>query len=209
MIRINLAKAGRKQKSQAAAGGGFEGFSGGVSEIQRQGALRLVIIFLFPLALYLYEFQLIPDLQSTLASKQKVLQSLTQKNEQAKGAVEEIKKFKEDQEKLQKQIDTLEGLRKERLKEVKMMDNLQKDIPEKVWLTKIDFQETKLALAGLATSDAELTQFMENLSRSVFLHDVNLVRSEEQSTDKGMLKKFDISCAVNQLSPGASPEVKK
>ena len=133
---------------------------------------------------------------------------MVQKNEQAKGAVAETKKFKEDQEKLQKQIDTLEGLRKERLREVKVMDNLQKDIPEKVWLTKVDFQETKLVISGLAIADSELTTFMENLSGSVFLHDVALLRSSEQPSEGGVLKKFDISCALD-LPVVKTSEVKK
>lgn len=207
MIRINLAKSSRGQESQAIAGLGTD--TSGSSEIQRQGLLRLAVLLLCPLALWVYELQLIPDLQSKLASKRNVLESLKQKNEKAKGAVEEIKKFKEDQTKLQKQIDTLEGLRRERLKEVKVMDNLQKDIPEKVWLTKLDFQETKLTLSGLATADTELTLFMETLSKSVFLHEVSLVRSSEQPSENGILKKFDISCAIDVQSPGAPPEAKK
>lgn len=207
MIRINLVKAIGGKDSQAIAGLGAD--TAGASDIQRQGLLRLTVLLLFPLALWVYELQLIPDLESKLVSKRKVLASLTQKNEQAKGAVEEIKKFKEDQAKLQMQIDTLESLRRERLKEVKVMDNLQKDIPEKVWLTKIDFQEAKLLLSGLATADTELTQFMETLSKSVFLHEVSLVRSSEQPSEAGVLKKFEISCAIDAQSPGAPPEVKK
>lgn len=203
MIKINLVKAGGVQ-SQAMAG-----FGPSATDSQKQGLLKLGGMLLVPLLLFGFEAYHIPDLQSDLSSKQKLLASLTLKNDAAKGAVDEIKKFKDDQSKLQKQIDTLEGLRRERLKEVKVMDNLQKDIPEKVWLTKIDFQEAKIVISGLATADTELTSFMENLSASVFLHDVNLLRSSEQPSESGVLKKFDISCAVDLQSPGASPEVKK
>lgn len=207
MIKINLAPSA--QGKNTTAGAAFGEAAADASEIQKQGAIRLLVLLIIPLAIYAYELQLIPGLQGKLNSKRNVLTSLKQKNDQAKGAVEEIKKFKEDQAKLQKQIDTLEGLRKERLKEVKILDNLQKDIPDKVWLTKIDFQESKLSLSGLATADVELTGFMENLSRSVFLHEVNLVRSSEQPSENGTLKRFDISCAVDQLSPSQSNEVKR
>lgn len=50
---------------------------------------------------------------------------------------------------------------------------------------------------------------MENLSRSVFLHEVNLVRSSEMPSDSGTLKKFDISCAVDQQSPSQNNEGKR
>ncbi len=219
MIKINLAKSDKKKSAGVAfsgsvGSGGGDSFQGDVDS-QKVGARNLLIVFAFPAALYLYEMQLIPELQATLGARKQQLQSLTEKNEKAKGAVEETKKFKEDQSKLQKQIGTLENLRRERLKEVKVMDNLQKDIPEKVWLTRIDFQEQKLNLSGLATADIELTSFMENLQRSVFLREVNLVRSSEQPSESGVLKKFDISCAVeldkknNDLSAAPGPGVTK
>lgn len=172
--------------------------AGGDKEIQKQGAIRLFVLLLVPIAIYAYELQSIPELQRTVQRKRAVLATLKTKNGQAKGAVEEIKKFKEDQVKLQRQIDTLETLRKERLKEVKILDNLQKDIPDKVWLTKVDLSSGKIVLAGLATADAELTGFMENLSRSVFLREVNLVRSSEQASDSGVLKRFEISAVIDQ-----------
>lgn len=183
--------------------GGFGDAMGGDKDIQKQGAIRLFVLLLVPLAIYLYEMQAIPQLQRKLQSRRGVLTGLKTKNTQAKSAVDEIAKFKEDQTKLQKQIDTLEGLRKERLKEVKILDNLQKDIPDKVWLTKIDLQASKLVLSGLATADAELTTFMENLSRSVFLREVNLVRSSETPSDNGVLKRFEISAALDQATPAS------
>lgn len=197
MIRINLATS---VPVGTIEGGGeaIEGMQGDVSGIQRAGVMRLLVILVAPLILYFYEFQNIPELKSKLQSKSTYLASLTQKNEQAKGAVEEIKKFKEDQSRLQRQIDTLESLQKERLKEVKILDNLQKDIPEKVWLTRLDFQDVNLVIDGVTTSDSELTLFMENLSKSVFLKEVNLVKSSEVPSDKGLLKKFEIVCVIDR-----------
>ncbi|MEZ0390830.1 MAG: PilN domain-containing protein, partial [Pseudobdellovibrionaceae bacterium] len=90
------------------------------------------------------------------------------------------------------------SLQRERLREVKILDNLQKDIPEKVWLERLEFKDTNLMISGKAISDGELTNFMENLSKSVFLKEVNLLKSSELSTDRGMLKQFEIVCVIDR-----------
>lgn len=195
MIKINLAKGKKVSSSSGEASPAMGIDSGSSSDIQRQGLTRLVIIGLLPLALYAYEAQNIPELQGRLQSKQNLLQTLTDKNSQAKGAVEEIKKFKEDQAQLQNQISTLEGLRKERLTEVKILDSIQKEMPDKLWLTKISFEQTKLALSGLSVGDLELSTFMEQLSRSIFLKKVNLIRSSDVPNISGLqTKSFEINC---------------
>lgn len=199
MIRINLAKS---VPMVATAGlEALEGINTDAQDIQKQGGMRLLVILIVPLALYAYEFQNIPTLRSKLNSKNALHASLVQKNEQAKGAVEEIKKFKEDQARLQKQIDTIEGLQRERLLEVKILDNLQKDIPEKVWLDKIEFKNQDMMISGYAVSAQDLTAFYENLSKSVFLQEVRLVKESEQLTDRGVHRKFEITCRMDLSVP--------
>ena len=201
MIRVNLAKSVPIMASGTSAieGTGVVDIgTGGGADIQRQGVLRLLILMIVPFALYGYEFQNIPELNSKLNSKQAVLNSLIAKNEQAKGAVDEITKFKEDQARLQKQIDTLEGLQRERLREVKILDNLQKDIPEKVWLTRMEFADANLRIAGAATADIEVSTFMDNLGRSVFLKDVSLVKSTNEESERGIFKVFEILCTIDR-----------
>lgn len=200
MIRINLATA--QMPAQKLDGvESFEVADGDTQKLQSQGAMRGLMIFILPLALYAWEFQNIPELKQKLRSKSTLLESLTVKNDQAKGAVEEIKKFKEDEARLQKQIDTLDGLQRERLREVKILDNIQKDIPEKVWFNRLDFNEGKLTLSGVAVSDSDLTLLMENLSKSVFLSEVNLVKSTELPGEKRTLKKFEIVCVLDKPAP--------
>ncbi|MGZ5278467.1 MAG: PilN domain-containing protein [Pseudobdellovibrionaceae bacterium] len=198
MIRVNLVKVLPIVNPATGTIDITEGIDLAATDIQRQGVIRLLILLIFPLALFGYEFQNLPDLRSKLASKTAVVNSLTEKNNRAKGAVDEIAKFKEDQSRLQKQIDTLEGLQKERLREVKILDNLQKDIPEKVWLTRMEFADTNLRVSGAATADLEISTFMDNLGRSVFLRDVSLVKSTNETSDKGVLKIFDILCTIDR-----------
>ena len=204
MIRINLVN-GKKISASTAPSGEEILSNAEAKEVQKQGLLRLFVILILPLLLYLYEFQNLPELRARVQSKRNLLNSLTQKNAQAKTAVEEIKKFKIDQAQLQKQITTLESLRKERLREVKILDNLQKDTHEKVWITKVSVDARRLTISGVTLGDLELSAFMDVLSRSIFLTRVNLVRSADLPFSGGVqTKSFEIVCELENLSPDSS-----
>ena len=199
MIRINLLQK-RTAGAASATGGGAAAIDmggGSTTDIQRKGGLHLIVLMLVPGALYALENQKIPELRSVLSSRASLLSSLEQKNSQVSASVAEIKKYKEDQAQLQRQIDTLEGLRRDRLREVRVMDSLQRSVPEKVWFNKIEVKESNLNISGYASSDLDLTIFLETISKSIFLKDVNLVRSNDFASTSGVLKKFDISASLD------------
>lgn len=202
MIRINLATA-----TVPTSGGTFTDAAGVAegADVQRQGVSKLLMILIVPLGLYAYEsFVLIPDLISRQNSKQNLLNSLKAQNDSSRGALEEKKKFEEDQDRLRKQIGAIDGLSKDRLKEVKILDTIQKDIPDKVWLSELSLREERITIIGNANADADLTAFMDILSRSIYIKEVNLVRSSETqiTPTSGISKKFEISCLINREGLG-------
>lgn len=204
MIKINLASkkasaagVARGQNPTASTSEAMD--SGDFAAIRSQAIKNLVIILIGPIGLLLYEQAMIPDLQAKinkLSSEQRVL---AEKNTKASEAVAQTTKFRKEQEVLQAQINSIESLKKERMREVKILDFIQKDIPEKMWLTKLELFEGKFQIEGLAVTDSELTQFMDVLSRSAYLKEVSLIRSfDSSSKDFGQVKKFEISCLMEK-----------
>lgn len=202
MIKINLAKQSpvrKKEKNKAPAGEVTNEVSIIDSELKRGLAVRMVILFIFPVVLFVYQDSVIPEKAATLTKMNRELDELTRKNRDAQAAVEEIKKFEKDQEKLQAQTNTLIALSKDRIKEVRVLDYIQREIPAKVWLTRMDMADGRIQIAGMATADTELTTFMETLQRSAYLKDVNLVKSDDSAVqDIGVVKKFEISCQLER-----------
>ncbi len=198
MIRINLAST----RTMAAATGGAAAISNAgeaSSEQARKDALiKLLIILLAPIALYFYENQNITAIRSDLSHKQSALAALQSFNAKAESAVKEIKKFKEDEKKIQARITVLEKLAKDRFREVKVLDLFQQAIPEKAWLTQVTIKEGKVLLAGYSLSDVDISTFMDSLSKSVFLQEVVLVSSSEFIQDGNTLRKFEISCILEK-----------
>lgn len=200
MIKINLSP-NTGGASAAAAGSGFGG--GGdmflAAEDMRKEALKRILVILIPtVGLYLYETQNIPGKQAELSSKQQVLTELQSYNEKQAASVAEIKKFKEDEAIIEARISALDKISKDRDREIRVMDLLQGVIPEKAWLTRIQLNPEKVVIQGMAVSDYEVSQFLEALTKSVFLMDVNLVSSAEAVIDGVNLKKFEISCVLER-----------
>jgi type IV pilus assembly protein PilN len=196
VIRINLAgakSAGQPILNLQIESGGFT-----PAEAQKQGLIRLIIIVLAPLALWLYQENTLPALISERNSKSQTLMELQEYNAKMARSVQEIKKFKEDEAKIQARIDYLDKLSKNRLREIKILDLIQQVIPEKVWLTTVESRSGRLSLSGMAMSDFDISIFMESLAKSVFFVDVNLMSSVETTFDGLDLKKFEILCVTEK-----------
>src|SRR4051812_10956046 len=120
MIRINLASAKASSGPFVGSGGPGDGAAGNNGEEVRKAALiKIVVILMFPLGLFVYEQQNIPTIRAELSGKQVHLGELETFNAQAEQSVKEIKKFKEDEKKIQARIAALEKIAKDRFREVK------------------------------------------------------------------------------------------
>lgn len=196
MIRVNLLGSQTSHEQAEAISPTLEGMA--PSEIQRQVVVRVLVLILIPAALFIYESITIPTLR---AKKEKITNSLAELqefNQKADRAVREIKKFQEDEKKIKKQIDIIQTLSKDRLREIQILELFQQVIPERVWLTWIDFSKEKLSLRGQAMTDSDITSFIEALSRSVFLNDVQPSGTKESILDGQKIRDFEISANVEK-----------
>lgn len=201
MIRINLVNA----SNQGAGGIVFEGGSPGNVDIefidtavQKQGALRLAMIFAGPLALWAYQQMTIPELERQRNQVSSTISELKDFNTRAERSVLEIRKFKEDEQRIQARISHLDKISKNRTRDIKILELIQQVIPEKAWLTNLEMKSGLLTISGLAMSDFEVSSFMEAMAKSIYFLDVNLVSSTEVTFDGLNLKSFEIKCTIER-----------
>src|SRR5690606_20209613 len=114
------------------------------AQIQKQGALRLAILFLGPVLLWVYQQTVIPELQTKRSQLLSEIESLREFNRGAERSVNEIKRFKEDEERIQARIAYLDGISKNRNREIKIIELIQQVIPEKSWLNRLEFNGGKV-----------------------------------------------------------------
>jgi Tfp pilus assembly protein PilN len=196
MIKINLI-----QGSNAAnfSGPSAEVFEGELSpeQAKKQGSIRLLMLVLGPVALFVYETQFnMPELKAQFVKINKEYTALLAKNNKFAETVAVIKTLKAQQDKLKKQLDVIDGLRKDRMREVKIMDSLQREIPERAWLHKIDVKQGKLFIEGFAESSNEVNQLNEMLTRSAYLKSVRLESDAEETYQQGYVRKFSFAAQI-------------
>ncbi|WP_413582435.1 PilN domain-containing protein [Bdellovibrio sp. HCB288] len=200
MIKINLASPA--VGTNAALGSQFGDGDGGeilITDETRKEAIKRLVVALIPvIGLYVYQEQHIPQLQAQLTTMQTTLRELEEYNAKQAASVAEIKKFKEDEAIIEARISALDKISRDRYREIRVMDLLQQVIPEKAWLTQVNLNPEKMNVQGLGLSDFEVSQFLEALTKSVFLMDVNLVSSTEVTVDGMILKKFEISAVLER-----------
>jgi type IV pilus assembly protein PilN len=196
VIRVNLLSSHAAPQVGETLSPSIEGMS--QSDIQRQTIVRILILIIIPAGLAIYEAQTIPKLKAMRSEINNSIAELQTFNEKADKAVKEIKKFQEDEQKLKKQIETVETLSKDRLREIQVLELVQQVIPERVWLKEIEFKGPKITMRGQAMSDSEITSFIEALSRSVFLNDVQPIATTEGILDGQRIRDFEISASLGK-----------
>jgi type IV pilus assembly protein PilN len=113
-----------------------------------------------------------------------------------KKKIGEIDKLKKLQADVQKKLDILAQLRKEKTGPAIRLARLSDIVPEKMWLTRYQETGTKVAVSGMAYSEDLIADFMRSIQSSQEFGNVELQVSEQQELNGVKLKKFDLTCEI-------------
>jgi Tfp pilus assembly protein PilN len=171
-------------------GGGESGYADENSAMLKKILMALV----FPILIIGYDQYAKSEKSSQLAVLQNEKTNLTTKLKSFGPKAESVKKFQQEKEKLEKRIDIIKSISKERLKVVKAMDSLHRNVPQQAWLTELTVKENySVKILGFALDDFVVSNMIQNLDESIFFESVKLVSSQESSVTDGKLRKFEIS----------------
>lgn len=102
--------------------------------------------------------------------------------------VKEVEKFKKDKKVLEGKISVLDQLKTFRQVQVHYMDELNKALPEQVWLEYYQQRGETLALRGKSLSTDDIAAFMRNLEASAYFQDIRLNQTNQQEVTVGDMK---------------------
>lgn len=172
----------------------------GFSESSRLGVGIKVLFIVVPLLLtYSYRQFLINRAEAKKASLTAEKSAADAKLRSFDASLRDIEKFEEEKRKLNAQLDVIKTLSKERLKNVKSLDALQGLIPSSAWLDSLRIIGDKVDLEGFAVNDVVVSDFMQQLSSSIYFSHVVLADSTEATTPEGSVKKFHIKCNLESI----------
>jgi type IV pilus assembly protein PilN len=114
-----------------------------------------------------------------------------------KKKIGEIDNLKKLQAEVQKKLDILAQLRKEKTGPATRLARLSDIVSERMWLTKYAETGTSVSISGLAYNEELIADFMRKIQSSPEFVNVELQVSEQQEMGGVKLKRFDITCALN------------
>lgn len=123
----------------------------------------------------------------------------------------EIDNLKKLQAEVQRKLDILNQLRKEKTGPAIRLARMSDIVPEKMWLTRYQESGLSVTISGLAYNEELIAEFMRSIQASQEFGKVELQVSEQQEVGGVKLKKFDLTCVIKVSTP-AEPkkdEVKK
>jgi type IV pilus assembly protein PilN len=111
----------------------------------------------------------------------------------------DIDKFKKDKEIMERKVEIIENLEKNRKDPVRILDELSIRIPARqIWLTSIEKNGTYLKLEGVAVNNPAIALFMKTLEASSYIESVDLVSSRKTTFAETKLMSFTLSCILGK-----------
>jgi type IV pilus assembly protein PilN len=136
----------------------------------------------------------------------------------------EIKKFDEqtrearDLDKKRKELEAklkvIEDLNQKRVGPVRILEDLSRATPEKLWLVDFTDVNGQATITGMALDNQTIAVFMRQLQASKYFFDVDLVETSQSEpmrgvasgADRGAFKRFIIKVHLDYLGGGGKPQ---
>lgn len=108
-------------------------------------------------------------------------------------ALSGIGDIKKEKEGLQKRLEVIQKLEKDRLLTAALVDDLSGRVPEKVWLERLEKQGEKVVSVGIALDEETIADFMTALKASPYVEVVELESVTKHTAGGVDLKRFSIT----------------
>lgn len=143
-----------------------------------------------------------------IGNAEEAIVSINKELESLKAVADEIKKLKDIKAVFGKKFNIIKSLRENKAGPVHLMDDLSKSNPGFLWLTSFAQREKvgDIEIKGKAFSNEAIAQFMDNLEKSPYFANVNLMVSQQaEQQRKGKkgeapktpeLREFTITCQL-------------
>jgi Tfp pilus assembly protein PilN len=165
MIRINLLRSTGFSSAPSVMGMSSGTEMSGADQ-QKLAIGKLVVMLIFPLLLYGYEYSNLSGLKSQFDAADTEAKAVEAKKAAFGDAGPKVEKYTKQKKKIDAQMVVIRALTKSRLREVKALDAIQEITPPQIWYDSLTFDGGEVTAKGYAVSDADLQTLYSRLSTS-------------------------------------------
>ncbi len=201
MIRINLLQPGKKEIAFAPAGLPVPEEEG--KKIYYEILAIVTVITLGVIGFMYYRAN------SRISFLNEQIRIKEQEKRRLQGVLKELEENKKKKEILTQKTQVIEQLIAKQIVPVKLMDLIVKEIPDKVWLTKLKFNGSQVLLEGKALNNNLIATFIANLEATDFFKNVELISSKKvKARQKSGIEvySFKLAALVNTGGSEAKPQ---
>jgi type IV pilus assembly protein PilN len=168
MIRINLLPTGKAKRVKK------------TTELQTQLMLAGVSLGLTAILCGFFWWQL--NHQITVLQNER--SKATKERDVLKEKVKEVENFEQNKKVLEEKNRIIGQLKRNQSGPVHLLDELSKNLPDRVWLLAMSEQGGKIDLEGRAITNSDIVDFVNNLKRSSFFKDIQIIESRQSSDNE-------------------------
>lgn len=168
-------------------------------DVRRQAAVKAAIILMFPMLLFIWEKLRINSLEAEKTQIQQRVQAAEAEKASFGSAAPRVEKANKLKMKIETEIKVIRELAKNRLREVKALDQLQSVLPGGTWLSEVSMTGGNVVLNGMALNEGSLTELLTALNSNVFFSMVQPKGTALQSIPElGSVTTFNIEFRVGR-----------
>ena len=196
MIKINLVREGRAVRGAGAAPTVTSAAAGpGASNINN--ILILALLVLGALAALGYWFLT----KRTLDERENTVEQRTLEAKKLEAIIKEVEDYQKRKDSLQQRIDLINQLKQNQKGPVRIMDQISRDLPDLVWLDRMDITGGRISLSGRGLNPNAIALFVENVKKDPYFEEPQL-GTMAQVSGTPVVYSFDMTFAFSYAPKG-------
>ena len=170
MIKINLVREGRAVRGAGAAPVMAQVSAAGPSASNINNILILALLLLSAAVAGGYWF-----LQKReLAQQKDIARQRADEAQKLEGIIKEVEDYQKRKDNLQQRIDLINQLKQNQKGPVRIMDQISRDLPDLVWLDRMEISGGRISLAGRGLNPNAIALFVENIKNDPYFEEAQL-----------------------------------
>lgn len=167
MIKINLVREGRAVRGAGAAPVAVAVPTAVPGASNLNNIIILALIVLAALAAGGYWFLN----KRALAQQKDIVRQRTDEAQKLESIIKEVEDYQKRKDNLQQRIDLINQLKQNQKGPVRIMDQISRDLPDLVWLDRMDISGGRISLAGRGLNPNAIALFVENIKNDPYFEE--------------------------------------